>query len=43
MQFKNLEFKNKDGQTLSARLDLPVDGKPMAYALFAHCLPVPKT
>jgi putative redox protein len=37
MQFKNLEFKNKDGQTLSARLDLPVDGKPMAYALFAHC------
>jgi len=37
MQFKNLEFKNKEGQTLSARLDLPVDGKPMAYALFAHC------
>ncbi len=37
MQFKNLEFKNKEGQTLSARLDLPVDGKPVAYALFAHC------
>jgi putative redox protein len=37
MQFKNLEFKNKDGQTLSARLDLPVDEKPAAYALFAHC------
>ena len=37
MQFKNLEFKNKDGQTLSARLDLPLDGKPLAYALFAHC------
>ena len=37
MQFKKLEFKNKDDQTLSARLDLPVDGKPMAYALFAHC------
>jgi len=37
MQFKNLEFKNKEGQTLSARLDLPVDGKPLAYALFAHC------
>jgi putative redox protein len=37
MQFINLEFKNKDGQTLSARLDLPVDGKPVAYALFAHC------
>ena len=37
MQFKKLEFKNKEGQTLSARLDLPVDGKPLAYALFAHC------
>jgi hypothetical protein len=37
MQFKKLEFENKEGQTLSARLDLPVDGKPLAYALFAHC------
>jgi len=37
MQFKKLEFKNKDGHTLSARLDLPVDGKPVAFALFAHC------
>jgi uncharacterized OsmC-like protein/alpha/beta superfamily hydrolase len=37
MQLKKLEFKNKDGQTLAARLDLPVDGKPAAFALFAHC------
>ena len=37
MKFKKLEFKNKDGQMLSARLDLPVAGKPAAYALFAHC------
>ncbi|MGD9046181.1 MAG: alpha/beta fold hydrolase [Desulfobacterales bacterium] len=37
MQFKKLEFKNKDGQLLSARLDLPVDGRPLGYALFAHC------
>ena len=37
MQFKNLEFKNKDGHTLAARLDLPLGGKPLAYALFAHC------
>jgi len=37
MQFKKLEFKNKDGQTLSARLDLPQDGKLAAYVLFAHC------
>jgi uncharacterized OsmC-like protein/alpha/beta superfamily hydrolase len=37
MLFKNLEFKNKDGHTLSARLDLPVDRRPLAFALFAHC------
>ena len=37
MQFKKLEFKNKENQTLSARLDLPIDGKPLAYVLFAHC------
>ena len=37
MQFKKLEFANAAGQKLSARLDLPVDGKPTAYALFAHC------
>jgi len=37
MQFKKLEFKNKDGHTLSARLDFPVNGKPAAFALFAHC------
>lgn len=37
MQFKKLEFTNTSGQKLSARLDLPLDGKPVAYALFAHC------
>ena len=37
MQFKQLEFTNTSGQKLSARLDLPLDGRPMAYALFAHC------
>lgn len=37
MQFKKLEFENKSGQKLSARLDLPLAGKPVAYALFAHC------
>ena len=37
MKFTKLEFENKDGQVLSARLDLPVAGKPGAYALFAHC------
>jgi alpha/beta superfamily hydrolase len=37
MQFKNLEFTNKAGQTLSARIDLPANEKPLAYAIFAHC------
>ena len=37
MKLKKLEFENKDGQVLAARLDLPVAGKPAAYALFAHC------
>ena len=37
MQFKKLEFTNETGQKLSGRLDLPLDGKPLAYALFAHC------
>jgi uncharacterized OsmC-like protein/alpha/beta superfamily hydrolase len=37
MRFKSLEFKNRDGHTLAARLDLPLEGKPLAYALFAHC------
>lgn len=29
-------FKNKEGQELAANLELP-EGKPLAYALFAHC------
>jgi putative redox protein len=37
MQFKNIEFANASGQTLSARIDLPAGAKPIAYALFAHC------
>ena len=37
MKFEKLEFENKDGQALAARLDLPVTGQPAAYALFAHC------
>lgn len=37
MPAKNLEFKNANGETLAARLDLPVDDQPLAYALFAHC------
>jgi putative redox protein len=37
MQFSKLEFTNDAGQTLSARIDLPDNSQPVAYALFAHC------
>lgn len=37
MQFKKLEFTNTEGLKLAARLDLPENKKPRAYALFAHC------
>ena len=37
MQFKKLEFTNDAGQRLAARIDLPDDQQPVAYALFAHC------
>lgn len=37
MQFQKLYFTNKDGKRLAARLDLPLDEKPTAFALFAHC------
>ena len=37
MQSKKFQFDNRDGQSLSARLDLPDAGQPIAYALFAHC------
>lgn len=37
MQFQRLTFPNADGKRLAGRLDLPVDEKPSAYAIFAHC------
>jgi len=37
MHFKKLEFTNEAGQRLAARMDLPDDKQPVAYALFAHC------
>ena len=37
MNFKRLQFANRYGHNLAAQLDLPVDGKPHAYAIFAHC------
>lgn len=37
MRTKRITFENHSGHTLAARLDLPEDGEPIAYALFAHC------
>ncbi|MEV6057018.1 alpha/beta fold hydrolase [Streptomyces sp. NPDC052107] len=36
MQSKKVEFTGSQGAPLAARLELP-EGKPQAYALFAHC------
>jgi uncharacterized OsmC-like protein/fermentation-respiration switch protein FrsA (DUF1100 family) len=32
-----VSFTGTDDHQLSGRLELPLDGKPVAYALFAHC------
>ena len=37
MQSQRLNFKNSKGETLSARLELPIDSHPHNYAIFAHC------
>jgi alpha/beta superfamily hydrolase len=37
MQLQKLTFRGAAGASLAARLDLPDDEPPRAYALFAHC------
>lgn len=37
MKFRNLTFLGAYGDRLSARIDLPEEGAPIAYAIFAHC------
>ena len=37
MNTQKLHFQNKEGEELSARLEWPVDRKPRAFALLAHC------
>lgn len=37
MKNKTIAFKNSKGINLSAKLELPADQHPKAYALFAHC------
>ena len=36
MPSKKVYFSNKNGYQLSAKLDVPLDQHPIAYALFAH-------
>lgn len=37
MRSERIKFKNKEGFQLSAKLNFPVDKKPLAFAIFAHC------
>ena len=37
MKSERITFPNSRGENLAARLDLPGDEAPIAYALFAHC------
>ena len=37
MRTERIYFKNEQGEQLSARLERPIEEKPLAYALFAHC------
>ena len=36
MKSERITFANSRGENLAARLDLPGDEVPIAYALFAH-------
>lgn len=37
MPTRKVTFDNGRGDLLTARLELPIDGEPLAFALFAHC------
>lgn len=37
MASQKITFENKNGETLAARLELPVNQHPHTYVLFAHC------
>lgn len=37
MKSRKISFENKSGQQLSARVELPVEDQPIAFAIFAHC------
>ncbi|MEL7162756.1 MAG: osmotically inducible protein C, partial [Bacteroidota bacterium] len=37
MKSSKVHFPNGRGQTLSARMEMPANRHPHAYAIFAHC------
>ena len=37
MNSKKITFNNKEGILLSASIEMPLIGKPISYAIFAHC------
>ncbi len=37
MSIKKINFENKDKQQLAGRLEMPKNGKPHNYVIFAHC------
>jgi putative redox protein len=37
MLFQKHYFENQEGKRLAARLDMPLNEKPTAFAIFAHC------
>ena len=37
MKHEKVNFPNGRGQTLAGRIDYPVTGEPIGYALYAHC------
>lgn len=37
MKSQKITFHNRENLALSARLELPIDQQPVAYAIFAHC------
>lgn len=43
MKSERISFLNSQGEILAAKLDLPEDEKPIAYALFAHCFTCTKS
>jgi len=37
VQYEKVTFPNAQGEALAGRIDFPLGGEPLAYALYAHC------